>query len=98
MRSGRRVTVTWHSAPPVSLPTSVTSSRPSSAIASPIRSASAYTDRSAFSGIGSVCAPSGMSSVMQRKSGESFGTTLRQRFAFTSRPCTNTIGAPLPAS
>ena len=35
---------------------------------------------------------------MQRKSDESRATTLRQRFAFTSRPWTNTIGGPEPAS
>ena len=35
---------------------------------------------------------------MQRKSGDRRSTTLRHRFAFTSSPWTNTIGAPLPAS
>ena len=52
IRSGLRVTTIWESAPPVSLPTSVTSSSSSASIASAIRSASAGGLRSAPAGIG----------------------------------------------
>ncbi len=48
-------------------------------------------------GSGSVWEPSGRSRVMQRKSGARRSTTLRHRLAFTSRPWTKTMGAPLPA-
>ena len=54
-------------------------------------------ERSA-SGIGISCDPSGISSVMQRKSGESRSTTFRQRFGLTRAPWTKTIGSPVPAS
>ena len=45
-----------------------------------------------------VARPSGSSSAMQRKSGDSFATTFRHRFGFTRKPCTKTIGSPDPAS
>ena len=96
MRSGRRVATSWEIAPPLSLPTSVTSSSSSASIASAIRSAAAGGERSASGGIGATCEPNGRSSVTQRKSALSAATTFRHRFALTSTPWTNTTVGPLP--
>ena len=76
MRSGRSVTSSWHSAPPVSLPTSVTSSRSSASSASAIRRATPRGERSASGCIARVCEPSGQSGQTQRNSPSSSGDDL----------------------
>jgi hypothetical protein len=49
-------------------------------------------ERSASGGIGSVCEPSGRSSVTQWYRRASLGTIFRHRFALASQPWDSTIG------
>jgi len=55
-----------------------------------VRSASVLT--------GVPCAPSGMSSTMQRCESDRRATTSRQTLALASQPLTNTSTGPLPLS
>ena len=65
---GVRVTTIWHSAPPVSLPTSVTLSRSSAAMKSAISLATRGRGEVGVGRHRRLCEPSGRSGAMQRKS------------------------------
>ncbi len=98
MRSDLVVIASWHSAPPVSLPTSVTSSSPSSSIVSRIAAATVPGETSTPGFAGRSCEPSGSSSVTARRpASASLGTTLRYRLALTSSPWISTTTGPSPA-
>src|SRR3954469_15103870 len=95
MRSGRLVTISWASAPPGSLATSVTSSRPSSSSTSAARFATPCGVSRERSGKGVVWEPSGSSGTRQRWPGRR-STTGSQIDPSTSSPCRKRTGGPLP--
>ena len=95
-RCGCSVATSWQMAPPVSLPTSVTSVRSSLSISSASSRATARGLSSASGFIGRLCAPRGSSGTMQRASGASCGTTIAHSMPLASSPWTNKITGPSP--
>ena len=86
------------SAPPVSLPTSVTSSNSSRSSSSAIRPATALGVTSGPTPSGIEWEPSGSSGTMQRARRDSSGISRSQIRPLTSRPWTSTTGGPSPTS
>jgi hypothetical protein len=86
----------WTSAPPVSLPMSVTSFRSRRSRSSETSRASPRGDRSASARIAWRCAPTGSVGATQRCSGDSSAITCSHSEASIMRPGSSTIVGPSP--
>jgi hypothetical protein len=96
--SGCSTTTIWQMAPPVSLPTRVTSRRSSAATKSATSRATPRGLRSVSGLIGTACTPSGNSGTTHLNRPERPATTSLHSRPLASMPCTNTSVGPLPIS